>query len=227
MSDRDTRDRGTPPSVHAMDGRSRSCKHVDVSTDVDVPHSSAKTAQTDSGSSRRLLWVTVILAVTLLAALAIYYVTRPPAQPTDLRSQVATYLVAVLEQSPPKHHHNHGDHPGATESARTICGVRIFGYEPADATQLADVKTVYGHHLCAMAQKGLPWDGSPKLVGPMVVDLTVNPPRVEVAEPTGSKTFAERVQELIPEQYRAQAFEESLEPDAMAELRRRYDDAAQ
>ncbi|HEY8533252.1 MAG TPA: hypothetical protein VIL44_05155 [Micromonospora sp.] len=191
-----------------------------MSTNVDISPAPAAA----SPRPRRLIWVAVILAVTVLGVLVVYHLTRSPDKPADLRSQITTYLVAALEQSPPNYH-DHGDHPGATEEARTLCATRVFGFEPTDATQLADVRTVYGHHFCVMAKKGIPWEGAPKLVGPFVADLTVNPPRVEVAAPTESQTFAERVQQLIPEPYRAQAFEESLEPTAMEELRRRYDEA--
>ncbi|MEV1290307.1 hypothetical protein [Micromonospora sp. NPDC049679] len=178
--------------------------------------------------SRRLVWVAVILAATVITVLVLQRVTGVTGSPVDLRGQVAERMVGVLERTPPGQHHGHGAHVNQDGAAagRTVCGVRVFGFEPAGATRVEDVRTVYGHHLCAIAEKGLAWDGAVKLVGPVVLDLSGTPPAVQVAEATAEMPFRERVRQLIPERYQDQAFEESLDPATMTELRRRYDEAA-
>lgn len=171
------------------------------------------------------------MAVTLLAVLAAQYLTRGDDKPGDLRSQITARMITVLEQTPPEQHHGHGAHAHVhshlrDDEPRTICAARVFGFEPPDASRLSDVRVVYGHHLCAMAQKGLPWDVSPKLVGPVVLDLTASPPRVEVAAATEDMSFTERTRQLMPERYHEEALKEFLEPESIAELRRRYDSLA-
>ncbi|SDY45989.1 hypothetical protein SAMN05444365_102331 [Micromonospora pattaloongensis] len=175
----------------------------------------------------RLPWVVAILAATVCAVLIVQRIDADGG-PADLRGQLASRMVTVLEQTPPDQHHGHGEHVNqATEGRpRIVCGVRVFGFEPATADRLDAVRTVYGHHLCAVAQPGLAWDGAVKLVGPLVLDLSTDPPTIEVAEASATVSFRDRVRQLIPERYQEQAFQESLEPATMTELRRRYDEAA-
>jgi hypothetical protein len=200
-----------------MDVRHVPCEHRDMSTDVDAL----------GRRPRRLLSVAVVLAGTLVTVLVLQHLDGAAGRPVDLRGQIAERMVGVLERTPPAQHHGHGAHvdQDIDTAARTVCGVRVFGFEPATATRIEDVRTVYGHHLCAIAEKGLQWDGAVKLVGPVVLDLSRTPPAVQVAEATADVPFRERVRQLIPERYQEQAFEESLDGSTMTELRRRYDEA--
>ena len=176
----------------------------------------------------RFLWVAVILLVVSVVAVALLDAAPSAGRPDDLRRQLATRMVAVLEQLPADQHHDHGTHddPSAGAEARVVCAVRVFGYEPADATTVAAIRTGYGYHLCGVAERGRPWDWAVKLVGPLVMRLSTDPPTVEVAEATATETFPERVRELFPERYRQDALDESLGADRMRDLRERYDDAA-
>jgi hypothetical protein len=60
------------------------------------------------------------------------------------------WVAPTLEQADPGQHHHAGH--GAPQATGVICGVRVYGYEPAEATALADVRTVYGFHLCGIAE---------------------------------------------------------------------------
>ncbi|MEV7226257.1 MULTISPECIES: hypothetical protein [Polymorphospora] len=181
----------------------------------------------DTRPRRRHLWIAAALAGTLVAVLATQWITRAGGSDSgDLRTQIAARMVTVLESTPAEQHGGHGAHAAGYSGSTTVCGVRIFGFEPPGATSLDMVDVVYGHHLCGIAEGRRHWDGAVKLVGPVVMRLSTDPPTIQVAEATQTATFRERVLELIPAQYQAVAFEESLDPSTMAELRKRYDDAA-
>lgn len=187
-----------------------------MSTNVDAP-----------ARHRRHLWIVVALAGTLVAVLVTHLLTSAGGTgANDLRTQITARMVSVLESTPAEQHGGHGAHAIGYGSATTVCAVSIFGYEPADARELSEVDTVYGHHLCGIAEGKRHWDGAVKLVGPLVMRLSSDPPTIQVAEATETATFRERVLELIPERYQTQAFEEFIDAPSMAQLRSRYDDAA-
>ncbi|HYN95336.1 MAG TPA: hypothetical protein VES42_15930 [Pilimelia sp.] len=204
-----------------------------MSSDVDAPGVAAEPRATPPWRNR---WVW-LAALTILAAGALFAAysggvigDRRPAGaaglPDGFRAQLAARAVAVLEQTPTQRHEGHALHStreGAAE-AELLCAVRVFGVDPPEAGALPEVRRVYGYHICALAERGRPWDFAVKLTGPLVVGLADDPPTVKVAE--GGVGFAERVAALMPERYRAEARNESLTPAAMTELRSRYDDAA-
>ncbi|MEU6073855.1 hypothetical protein [Micromonospora sp. NPDC047074] len=138
---------------------------------------------------------------------------------------------STLEQVAPEQHHHAGDHAqhatteGGTRPA-VVCGVRVYGHEPAEATTLAGVRTVYGFHLCGIAEQKRPWDWAVKLVGPVIMDMTTEPAGIRVVEGTADVAFVDRLREMFPQEYVEQAREESLAGPEMADLRRRYDAAA-
>lgn len=107
-----------------------------------------------------------------------------------------------------------------------ICGVRVYGHEPADATTLADVRTVYGFHLCGVAEQKRPWDWAVKLAGPVIMDMSTEPPGIQVVEATADVRFVDRLREMFPDTYAELALKEALAESEMADLRRRYDAAA-
>jgi hypothetical protein len=192
-----------------------------VSTDVDVP-------QTRRGPSR-FVWLAVLLVVALGGLFAL---NRAGALGSDspagaageegFDAQLSAKVVNVLEKMPAEDH-GHGDHDEVGD-ATTVCGVRIFGRNPADADSVDEVAQVYAYHMCAMAQRGTEWILAPKLTGPVVITLAADPPTMTVAE--GGEGFKDRVNQLFPEPYRAEALNENLTPEGMEELISRYREAA-
>lgn len=176
----------------------------------------------------RFVWVAVILlAVAATVVLLVERAGSGPAPAEDLNGQLGRRLVVTLEQLEPEQHQGHGEHAqGMAEETKIVCGVRVFGFEPAEATAVSEVRTAYGFHLCGVAEPNRPWDWAVKLVGPIVVAMDTEPPTVQVAEATNEVPFNERVRQLFPERYQEQARKESLGEQPMRELRERYDQAA-
>jgi len=175
----------------------------------------------------RFVWVAVTLLVSA-AVVVLVNVTDPDPEPADLQGQIVTRMRTTLEQSNPEQHH-HAGHPGqqaATEKPAVICGVRVYGYEPAGATTLAEVRTVYGFHLCGVAELKRPWDVAVKLAGPVALDMSTEPPGIQVVEATADVKFADRLREMFPDKYADLAAKEALTDSELADLRRRYDAAA-
>jgi hypothetical protein len=178
----------------------------------------------------RFVWVAVILLAVSATALVLVNSAGSEAGPADLKGQIMTRMRTMLEQADPAQHQHQGHatqetpEPGA--KPRVVCGVNVYGFEPAGVTALADVKTVYAFHLCGVAEPNTPWDFAVKLVGPLIVDMSTEPPGITVVEATGETRFVDRLREMFPAQYEELALKEALAPSEMADLRRRYDDAA-
>ncbi|WDZ86702.1 hypothetical protein [Micromonospora cathayae] len=179
----------------------------------------------------RFVWVAVILLAVSAGVTVLVNSAGPEPEPMDLRGQLTTRMRVMFEQADPGQH-NHAAHNvqqvtnGEDEKPAVICGVHVYGFEPAGATQLADVRTVYGFHLCGVAEKKRPWDVAVKLVGPMIVDMSTEPPGIQVVEATENVRFVDRLREMFPAKYADLASKEALGPSEMADLRRRYDAAA-
>ncbi|MEV4823189.1 hypothetical protein [Micromonospora sp. NPDC049274] len=177
----------------------------------------------------RLFWVAVILLAVSAGTVVLVNRADQETAPADLQAQIVARMRTTLEQADPGQH-NHAGHsaqPGATaEKPPVICGIRVYGYEPADATALADVRKVYGFHLCGVAEQKRPWDVAVKLAGPLIMDMSTNPPGIQVVEATADVRFIDRLREMFPARYATLAQEEALTPAEMAEQRRRYDAAA-
>lgn len=176
----------------------------------------------------RFLWVTVVLVLVAVTAVALVRTTGSGTSPEDLRGQLDVRLLTLLEEVEPEAHQGHGDlaNQANKESAKVICGVRTFGFEPKEASAVADVDRVYAFHLCGVAEPKKPWDWAVKLVGPVIVGLAKEPPTIEVAQATDTVNFRDRVAQMFPPEYREQAVNEFLTEEGMRELRRRYDAAA-
>ncbi|PZG15909.1 hypothetical protein C1I95_18660 [Micromonospora craterilacus] len=178
----------------------------------------------------RYLGVAAILAVT--AGLVVLVNSGgSEAEPVDLQGQIMTRMRTTLEQTDPGQH-NHAGHnvqqvadEGETKPA-VICGVHVYGYEPAEVTAFADVRTVYGFHLCGVAEQKRPWDVAVKLAGPVILDMSTEPPGIQVVEATEDVIFVDRLRQMFPAKYAEPALKEALAPAEMADLRRRYDAAA-
>jgi len=177
----------------------------------------------------RFVWVAVILLVVSAGAVVLVNRTDPQAKPADLQSQIIARMRTTLEQADPGQH-NHAGHAAqqaaTTEKPAVICGVRVYGYEPTEATALADVQTVYGFHLCGVAEKQRPWDVAVKLAGPVIMDVSTAPPGIQVVEATAEVMFIDRLRQMFPPKYAEPATREALTESEMADLRRRYDAAA-
>ena len=179
----------------------------------------------------RYVWVAVILLAVTAGAAALVNADSSKAEPADLRTQIMTRMRTTLEQSDPGQHQHagHGALPasaGTADGPAVICGVRVYGHEPAEVTALAGVRTVYGFHLCGIAEPKRPWDVAVKLAGPVIMDMSTDPAGIRVVEATADVKFVDRLRQMFPEQYAELALREALADSEMADLRRRYDKAA-
>lgn len=176
----------------------------------------------------RFVWVAVILLVVSATTVALVRGGGSEGTPEEVREQLDVRLLTLFEEIKPEQHHGHGELVNQVneESSKVVCGVRTFGFEPKDATRLADVDRAFAFHLCGVAEPNKPWDWAVKLVGPVIVGMTTEPPTVEVAQATDEINFPDRVRQMFPPEYQEIAIKEFISKEQMAELRRRYDDAA-
>lgn len=176
----------------------------------------------------RYLWVAVVLLVTAAGVIVLLNSPSTEAKSADLQGSIATRMRTTLEQSSPEQHQHAGHQvqEASGEAPEVICGVRVYGYEPAQASSIAEVQTVYGFHLCGVAEQKRPWDVAVKLAGPVILTMSTDPPGIQVVEATEDVKFADRLQQMFPEKYLQLAQTEALSESEMSELRRRYDEAA-
>ncbi|GLH95587.1 hypothetical protein [Phytohabitans aurantiacus] len=176
----------------------------------------------------RFVWVAVILLAVSASAVVLTNSADSSAEPADLQTQIMTRMRATLEQADPaQHNHGHNLQQAATEAKPpVVCGVHVYGYEPAEVTVLADVQTVYGFHFCGVAEKQRPWDVAVKLAGPVIMNMSTDPPGIQVVEATADVKFIDRLRQMFPAKYAELAQKEALADSEMADLRRRYDAAA-
>jgi len=176
----------------------------------------------------RFVWMAEILLAVSVGVVAL---VNPAGSAADLPGQITTRMRTTLEQADPGQH-NHAGHnvqqvaTGEAANPAVICGIRVYGYEPAEATALADVRTVYGFHLCGVAERKRPWDVAVKLAGAVIVDMSTRPPGIQVVEATATVRYVDRLREMFPDKYAELALKEALSDSEMADLRRRYDAAA-
>jgi hypothetical protein len=168
----------------------------------------------------RYVWAAVVLLGVAAGAIALHVTGDEP----DLREQLTTRMRTTLEQADPAAH-RHAGH-GRGPATAVICGVHVYGYEPAGVTSLTGVRTVYGFHLCGAAEPRLPWDVAAKLAGPVIIDMSTDPARIQVVEATADVKFVDRLHQMFPDDYARLALTEALSETEMTDLRRRYDDAA-
>jgi hypothetical protein len=141
--------------------------------------------------------------------------------PVAIRAALAQKMRVVLERLPAEGHQGHGGLAG--RPSPLVCETRVYGYEPADAVTVRDVVTVYGFHMCAMAEPGRAFDSAMKMVAPLVMRFGDGPPELQVAESSNGVSYRDRVKQLFPVNYQQAAFQETLEPAQMSELRRRFE----
>jgi hypothetical protein len=146
------------------------------------------------------------------------------AEPATLEDQIVARMRGTLEQQSPEEHHHAGH--STTAAAPVVCGVRVYGYEPAGATTITSVRTVYGFHFCGVAEQKRPWDVAVKLAGPLIVDMATEPPGIRVVEATPQVRYVDRLRQMFPPKYADLAMTEALSEREMADTRRRYEAAA-
>lgn len=173
----------------------------------------------------RVFAVVVLVAAGVVVLIRTEVIGGPTAAERTAAVTAALHrrMTTTLEQLPTTGHQGHGAAVGA--GSRTICGTRVYGYEPADARSAGDVDTVYGFHLCAVAEPGGAWDFATKFVSPLVMRADTEPPTFQMVEATTDVSYRDRLRQLIPQRYQAPAEEGTLDPEVMADLRRRFDAA--
>ncbi|TCB98419.1 hypothetical protein E0H26_08545 [Micromonospora zingiberis] len=179
----------------------------------------------------RYVWVAAILVVVSTGTAVLVNSAGGEAEPADLQEQIMTRMRVTLEQADPEQHNHAGHSPqqavnGEQTKPAVICGVHVYGYEPSEASTLADVRTVYGFHLCGVAEQKRTWDWAVKLAGPVIIDMSTEPMGIQVVEATEDVRFVDRLREMFPPKFAEPALKEALAPSEMADLRRRYDAAA-
>ncbi|MFI7428941.1 hypothetical protein ACIBPB_18310 [Micromonospora sp. NPDC049836] len=179
----------------------------------------------------RYVWAAVILLTVSAAAVVLHRSAGVGVQPADLEGQLMARMRTTLERVDPGQHNHAGSDvqqagTAGAEKPPVICGVRVYGYEPAAAGTLADVRTVYGFHLCGVAERKCPWDLAVKLAGPLIMDMSSDPPGIQVVEATAEVRFVDRLRQMFPPRYAEPALKEALAAQEMADLRRRYAAAA-
>lgn len=183
---------------------------------------------TDVDASPRPGWIRRAAALGILAAtgtlaFVLYGAwadgsTAPPMSPDQLRAAVTTQLTTAMEQATPAEHESHGHHD--LGAAAVFCAVEVLGYEPADAADPQQVRTVYANHLCAVSDNGRPWDYAVKTAGPLVATWGASPVIQVVAAGDG---YPERVRAAIPAQYHEKALGSTMDDRALLDMRTRYD----
>jgi acetylornithine deacetylase/succinyl-diaminopimelate desuccinylase-like protein len=184
---------------------------------------------------RLRLWLAISVALAaLVLALGIRFISSdaPAAAkgnayglPAGVTAWVTERLVTTLEKSTPAEHAQHGHDLSAAEQTKPVvlCTVEPFGIDPPNATAPGAVKTVYAHHLCAVVEKGRPWDFAVKTAGPLVAQM-LDPVRVKVVE--SGLGYPERIKQMIPAEYRERALVDFGDGGLVMRLRNRYQEAA-
>ncbi|MEE3921114.1 hypothetical protein V2I01_31735 [Micromonospora sp. BRA006-A] len=110
------------------------------------------------------MWIEVCLLAASIGVAAVVTATTPRTDPADLRRQILARMRTTLPGGPgtsPARRAAHRPQVPAGEQAApaVVCGVHVYGHEPTGAATLADVRTVYGFHLCGVAEQKRHWDG--------------------------------------------------------------------
>ncbi|MBB5873548.1 hypothetical protein F4553_006982 [Allocatelliglobosispora scoriae] len=137
-----------------------------------------------------------LCAVAALATGLIYL------RPGGLPSRLDTLAQTTLERLAPAELELF-DVQGHGGEAKVICAVESFATEPATVERVEDVRVIYAHYLCALAQPNTAWDYATRSEGPVVISLT-NPPTVRIAQ--SGVGYPDRVRAMMPDALEAQAF---------------------
>jgi hypothetical protein len=160
----------------------------------------------------------VVVGWELVGLVAVLAIGIPLRGSTGLTTEIAKAAAAAIENASPAEHHAHGHE--VTGGDRVICGVHVFGYEPAAASRLEAVTTVYGYYFCAIGAPGTPYNESSRSDGPVVVHFGPIP-TVTIAAPGDG--YAERVRAMMPDPYEAQCFHGLPDSRVAAAVKSRYE----
>ena len=167
---------------------------------------------------RRAWWlvpeIVALLAAAVMLPAAGFGTTRAP---DPVRAALADRIVAAMEHASPAQHHEHGHDSAATMA----CVVEVYGFDPADATTEAQVRTAYGYIFCAAGTKDIPYEYAAKLAGPVAADMRVTTPVVHIAQ--SGLGYPERVRELMPDRFEQQALTGFTDHSVPGRLRPRYE----
>jgi len=148
---------------------------------------------------RHRWWLLPELVAVVIVGTALIY-----ANAHGLDDEMSERAQAVLEQQSPADLelfstlHGHG----IPEPERVLCVAEAFGSDPADPESIGQVRVIYARYLCALVQKGTPWDYATRSSGPAVIALT-NPPTVQLAR--SGTGYRERVKAIFPDELEAKA----------------------
>jgi hypothetical protein len=148
---------------------------------------------------------------------------------SSLDDQLGRRVVAALERAQPGAIPAHGHAPKNPEKRADIdgnelvCVAKVFGHEPADATEVDRITVIYAHRTCAAIGPGLFWPESLRETGPVAVRLGVPDELVlpEKALPDEEDaSYADRIRAVIPARYQGQAlaYPDFVDPDVADEL---------
>jgi len=169
---------------------------------------------------RHRWWLLPELAAVVIVAAALIY-----ANVNRLDDELSARAQAVLEQQSPAQLelistlHGHG----VPEPDRVLCVAEAFGTDPADPETVEQVRIIYARYLCALVQKGTPWDYATRSSGPAMITLT-DPPTVQLAR--SGAGYRDRVRAIFPDELEAKAFAEFNDRGRPNSLLARYRAAA-
>ncbi|NUT37124.1 MAG: hypothetical protein HOV79_29045 [Hamadaea sp.] len=169
---------------------------------------------------RNLFWLRFEVALAIGALVATAVAAPLAKEQDDLLTALSARVVAVLEQSSPAQHHDHGHE--VAEGDKVMCAAEAFGTEPPTARRVAEVQVVYATYFCASAKPGTPWDFASRISGPVAVTLA-NPPVVRTAQ--AGLGYRDGVKALIPARHHEQAFAGFADHTVPLQVRRRYEAA--
>jgi hypothetical protein len=168
-------------------------------------------------SIRRGWWlVPEVIVIAVLALLSVPFLASANG-PASLQQQIAARAAAIIENETPAEHHAHGHE--VTGNDKVICGVALFGTEPAEVKTVDEVQVVYGYYFCAIGSPGVIYMESSRSDGPVVVHFGANP-TVTIAQ--SGQGYADRVRAMMPDQYEDRCFRGLPDPTVAQRVQDRY-----
>ncbi|HLU34055.1 MAG TPA: hypothetical protein VKZ74_08650 [Natronosporangium sp.] len=190
----------------------------------------AETGQPAPRSRGRWLAALAAVAAAVVAVVLIQVTRDAPRQETSFSQQLSDRVVRALEETTLNLHadHDHSADGADGEASELVCAASTFGFDPPDATTVAEVRTIYAHHMCAAVGPGLGWPDAIRASGPVAVELT-DPVIVRWPETNSAglqaTTYADKVRALIPERLHEEALAHQgfVDPEVAGELRQRFE----
>jgi hypothetical protein len=149
---------------------------------------------------RHRWWLLPELAAVVVIAGSLIYVNVQ-----GFNDELSDRAQAVLEKQTPTDLELISTLPdhGTPGPPRVLCTAEVFGTDPSEPEKIEQVRVMYAHYLCALVQRGLPWDYATRSTGPVVITLT-DPPTIQIAR--SGEGYPERVRAMIPDNLEPKAF---------------------